>query len=43
MQTKSLFFRSNKVRRIYDKNSNTLIYVSYRCVPAKKIDMIVGA
>lgn len=33
MQTKSLFFRSNKVRRIYDQTSNSLIYVSYRCVP----------
>ena len=31
MQTKSLLFRSNKVRRIYDKTSNSLIYVSYRC------------
>ncbi|KAG8459521.1 hypothetical protein KFE25_012856 [Diacronema lutheri] len=28
-QARSLFFKSVKVRRIYDKNSNALIYVSY--------------
>jgi catabolite regulation protein CreA len=28
-QARSLFFKSVKVRRVYDKASNTLIYVSY--------------
>jgi catabolite regulation protein CreA len=28
-QSRSLFFKSVKVRRIYDKDSNTLVYVSY--------------
>lgn len=28
-QARSLFFKSVKVRRIYDKPNNTLIYVSY--------------
>jgi hypothetical protein len=32
MATKSILFRSNKVRRIYDGRTNSLIYVSYRCV-----------
>jgi CreA protein len=27
--SKSIFFRSVKVRRLYDRHSNALVYVSY--------------
>ena len=30
MATKSIMFRSTKIRRIYDSSSNSLVYVSYR-------------
>ncbi|EOD32501.1 hypothetical protein EMIHUDRAFT_456079 [Emiliania huxleyi CCMP1516] len=37
-QSRSLFFKSVKVRRVYDKEANTIVYVSYSVRLSKSED-----
>ena len=37
-QSRSLFFKSVKVRRVYDKEANTVVYVSYSVRLSKSED-----